>query len=350
MNWPGGSFPITSRTSWPSSRSAAACSSACSTTAPQKDHENGTTIPTFISARVYARPAQCADAARRRAPRDPDHRRRATERRLLHPRARPAAVKKTVNQDDPTVYHLFYADEKGSAVGHHLLRVSGRHPRQGRGRDGAHDRLAGSASRRRSTSGSSGCKARRGASRAGESLTFEDPEGVRHELRVVETEDEPLVAKHPEIPEEHALQGFDGVRAYAVDPERSSALLEDTLGFAARGDYTGSASGAAAGTVPTTHRPRARHPAPEPCTTSRGRRRSTITTLAGAGRRGRAPADARDRPLLLQVDLLPRAERHPVRARHARARLRDRRGSRAPRRAARSRPTSSTCASRSSRD
>ena len=24
-------------------------------------------------------------------------------------------VKKTINQDDPTVYHLFYADEKGSA-------------------------------------------------------------------------------------------------------------------------------------------------------------------------------------------------------------------------------------------
>jgi len=24
-------------------------------------------------------------------------------------------VKKTVNQDDPTVYHLFYADEEGSA-------------------------------------------------------------------------------------------------------------------------------------------------------------------------------------------------------------------------------------------
>src|SRR5215218_5380565 len=24
-------------------------------------------------------------------------------------------VKKTVNQDDPTVYHLFYADEKGSS-------------------------------------------------------------------------------------------------------------------------------------------------------------------------------------------------------------------------------------------
>ena len=69
--------------------------------------------------------------------------------------------------------------------------------------------------------------------RSGESLTFEDPEGVRHELRAVETGDPPLVARHPEIPEEHALQGFDGVRAYAVDPERSTALLEDTLGFSA---------------------------------------------------------------------------------------------------------------------
>ena len=44
-----GSFPITRRTSWPSSSSAAACSSACSTTAPQNDHENGTTIPIFTS-------------------------------------------------------------------------------------------------------------------------------------------------------------------------------------------------------------------------------------------------------------------------------------------------------------
>ena len=52
----------------------------------------------------------------------------------------------------------------------------------------------------------------------------------------VETPDAPLVAKSPEIPEEHALQGFDGVRAYAIDPERSTALLEDTLGFQRQGD------------------------------------------------------------------------------------------------------------------
>ena len=57
------------------------------------------------------------------------------------------------------------------------------------------------------------------------------PEGLTHELRVVETTDEPLIANHPEIPAELALQGFHAVRAYAADPERSRALLEDTLGF-----------------------------------------------------------------------------------------------------------------------
>ena len=47
VNWPGGSLPMTRRTSCPRSRRAAAWSSACSTTAPQKDHENGTTMPIF---------------------------------------------------------------------------------------------------------------------------------------------------------------------------------------------------------------------------------------------------------------------------------------------------------------
>src|SRR5205085_6157603 len=41
----------------------------------------------------------------------------------------------------------------------------------------------------------------------------------------------PLIAEHPEIPAELALQGFHAARAYAADPERSRGLLEDTLGF-----------------------------------------------------------------------------------------------------------------------
>ena len=283
MNWPGGSFPITSRTSWPSSRSAAACSSACSTTAPQKDHENGTTMPDFHPARVYA-PAQCADAARRRPPRDPDHRRRATERRLLHPRARPAAGEEDGQPGRSDRLPPLLRGREGQRRADITFFE---YPGATRGKAGAgmvHTIVWRVSSRRRSTSGSSGCKPRPSAARAGESLTFEDPEGVRHELRVVETEDEPLVAKHPEIPEEHALQGFDGVRAYAVDPERSSALLEDTLGFqpAATTSWRRAARGGAAGT-PTTHRPRGGIPGAGTVHHVAGRRRSTITTTGRSG-------------------------------------------------------------------
>jgi glyoxalase family protein len=79
--------------------------------------------------------------------------------------------------------------------------------------------------------------------RSGESLVFEDPEGVRHELTVDKSEDEPLTARHPEIPAEHALRGFDGVRAYAIDRARSTGLLEETLGFEPRGDGSWEARG-----------------------------------------------------------------------------------------------------------
>jgi glyoxalase family protein len=62
-------------------------------------------------------------------------------------------------------------------------------------------------------------------------LLFADPEGLDHELRVVAGDEEPLTARSPEIPGEHALQGFDGVRAYSADPAASAGLLADALGF-----------------------------------------------------------------------------------------------------------------------
>jgi glyoxalase family protein len=67
-------------------------------------------------------------------------------------------------------------------------------------------------------------------------LRFNDPEGLEHELLVVQTGDEPLIANHPEIPAELALQGFHAVRAYASDPERSRQLLEQTLEFEPQAD------------------------------------------------------------------------------------------------------------------
>ena len=61
-----------------------------------------------------------------------------------------------------------------------------------------------------------------------------------------QTDDEPLIADHPQIPRELALQGFDGVRAYA-DPEPSRRFLEETLAFEPKGDNTWEVRGAKRG-------------------------------------------------------------------------------------------------------
>jgi glyoxalase family protein len=65
----------------------------------------------------------------------------------------------------------------------------------------------------------------------GDSLRFADPEGLEHELVVADVPDAPLIADAPDVPREHALQGFHAARAFAREPERSAALLRDALGF-----------------------------------------------------------------------------------------------------------------------
>jgi glyoxalase family protein len=157
-------------------------------------------------------------------------------------------VKKTVNQDDPTVYHLFYADEQGSA-GSDITFFE--YPGVPRGRAGAgmvhtvvwrvasDDALDFWAERLRAEA--------QPLTRDADGVVFEDPEGLRHHLLVTTVADAPLVAEHPEIPSELALQGFDGVRAYSADVDASRALLEDGLGLAPLGDETWEARGEARG-------------------------------------------------------------------------------------------------------
>ncbi len=153
-------------------------------------------------------------------------------------------VKKTVNQDDPTVYHLFYADEKGSP-GADITFFE--YPGARRGRPGA-GMIHTIVWRVASTEALDFWEERLRAEgieveRHETGLTFTDFEGMRLELAVVETDDEPLMAKHPEIAPELALQGFEGVRAFSSDPERSRSLLEETLGFASSGEATWEARG-----------------------------------------------------------------------------------------------------------
>jgi glyoxalase family protein len=146
-------------------------------------------------------------------------------------------VKKTVNQDDPTVYHLFYADERGSP-GSDITFFEYPGARRGRAGAGMVHRVVWRVSSERALDFWEERLRGEDVSVARDEgrLTFADPEGLALELSIVETADEPLVAEHPEIPPEHALQGFDGVRAFSLDPEASRGFLEQALAFAPRAE------------------------------------------------------------------------------------------------------------------
>jgi glyoxalase family protein len=136
-------------------------------------------------------------------------------------------VKKSVNQDDPTVYHLFYADEQGSP-GSDITFFE--YPGAGPGRPGA-GMIHSVVWRVGSGDALDFWAGRLGVERDRETVAFADPEGLRHELVVAHVPDRPLTAEHPEIPHEHALQGFEGVRAYARHPELRTEPLLESLGF-----------------------------------------------------------------------------------------------------------------------
>jgi glyoxalase family protein len=141
-------------------------------------------------------------------------------------------VKKSVNQDDPTVYHLFYSDEQGSP-GADLTFFDYPGIPLGQAGDGMVHRVVnrvGSAEAldfwadRLSGEGIE-------SQRDGDSLVFSDPEGLEHELLVVDVPDPPLIADHPEVPAEMALQGFHAVRAFVADPDAARVLFEEGLAF-----------------------------------------------------------------------------------------------------------------------
>jgi glyoxalase family protein len=147
-------------------------------------------------------------------------------------------VKKSVNQDDPTVYHLFYGDEEGKP-GNDITFFEYPGARQGTAGAGMVHTIGWRVASPEAVDFWESRLADEGI--AGErypdgSFAFRDPEGLRHALIPGESPDEPLIADHPEVPKEFALQGFHGVRAYAHDPEQSRRFLEETLEFEPQGE------------------------------------------------------------------------------------------------------------------
>ena len=253
----------------------------------------------------------------------------AAQRRLLHARARPAHDRQDRQPGrsrrlPPLLRRRARAPRRRPDV----LRVPRRGARPPRRRHGAPDRvarrLAGGDRLLGGAPGGRGRRRRELARRRRESLRFADPEGLEHELVVSASPDPPLVAEHPEIPAEHALQGFEGVRAYSRNPARSAAMLERLMGAQRIGDED---------------RWELRGPrrggwiAFDPAPAERGRQSAGVVHHVAFGTtdadlpswiaridRRRRPQQRLRRPPLLPLAVLPRAERRPVRARDGRAR------------------------------
>ncbi|MEA2677703.1 MAG: glyoxalase family protein, partial [Chloroflexota bacterium] len=144
---------------------------------------------------------------------------------------------KTVNQDDPSVYHLFYGDEL-ARPGADLTFFEYPHAIPGRAGAGMVHRIVWRVASADALDfwaqrlAAEGYETERGP----DSLRFADFERLGHELIVDATGDTPLIADHPEIAADVALQGFEGVRAYAPAPDATGRLLTELMNAERRDD------------------------------------------------------------------------------------------------------------------
>ena len=201
-------------------------------------------------------------------------------------------VKKTVNQDDPTVYHLFYADERGSAGADiTFFEYPGAPPRARGRRDGAPRRLA-----RRLGGGARllGRAARRRGrrARATGACASPIPRGSRSSCVVDRDGDEPLVAEHPEIPRgARARAASTACARTRASRSRAATRSSRRARLRARGAAGRSAASSRGGFYATTPPPEARRPRRghrAPRRLGLDARRSTRRGASGSRRRARA--------------------------------------------------------------
>ena len=235
-------------------------------------------------------------------------------------------VKKTVNQDQPTVYHLFYADEQGTpGADLTFFEFPRRPPRPCRCRNGAPDRLAGRLGRGARLLGPA---AERGGPRErarGRAVALRRSRGPRARAGRGDGAGRAADRRPPGgAGRARSCRASTSPVPTPPIPSRSASLLEALEFEPVDGGWEARGVRARRHLAATTSR--------RPSTGSQGAGTvhhiawaSTMDDhlrVAGAGDRSRRPSDARDRPVLVSLDLLPRAERGAVRDRDARARLR----------------------------
>jgi glyoxalase family protein len=145
-------------------------------------------------------------------------------------------VKKSVNQDAPDTYHLFYADGVGSP-GTDLTffpwpDLPTARPRVGQIVEVPFAVPPGSLAYWRERLTENGVTMSEIETRFGErTLPFEDPHGLR--LALVETDDEREFEPwtHSPVPAEHQVRGMHAVRMWQHELEPTEALLTEVMGF-----------------------------------------------------------------------------------------------------------------------
>src|SRR4051794_2640630 len=146
-------------------------------------------------------------------------------------------VKKTVNFDQPEAYHLYFGDEQGSPGSILTWFEFAGAPRGRPGVGDIHTIELGVVGPEAIDFWEERLQAKGyPATRTAAGLGFDDSEGLRFELVSATDGNPPLRARHPEIPEQHAIVGVEGARAYSVYENVEESLLTDTLGFTYEGE------------------------------------------------------------------------------------------------------------------
>ncbi|WP_207955755.1 ring-cleaving dioxygenase [Rubrobacter marinus] len=214
-------------------------------------------------------------------------------------------VKKTVNFDDPSSYHLYYGDAGGNPG---TIMTFFSWPGAPRGRSGAGQIGATSFAVPEDSLGywtqrlvEHGVRFGAPARRFDETvLTFEDPDGLGIEIVARPGLDAASGSwAGSTVPTEHAVRKISGVTLLEADPSRTEELLSNFLGFEKVGEEEGRVRYATEGARPSR--------TSSPCRTGRGADRGRDDAprrLARAGRRDRGGLARRGR------DARPR--RHPV--------------------------------------
>jgi len=145
-------------------------------------------------------------------------------------------VKRSINQDDPSTYHFFFADAEGTP-GTSMTFFPWENMRRGKVGTGQVSRTAfrvpeGSLDYWEERFEEYGVDYHDRVERFGETvLPFRDPDGLPVELVAVDVpEDDPTVPWTEFVPAEYAIRGFHSVTLWLADPFQTEELLR-TMGL-----------------------------------------------------------------------------------------------------------------------